>query len=47
MYTHISTDIALQLISDYLREKEEDCGHYEVDILIEALSIVMKDIIVT
>ena len=43
MYIYIRTDIALQILSEYLREKEKDFRHYNAHILIEALGIAMKN----
>ena len=46
MYTNIDTDVALETISNFLRKKEQDFGHYHATTLVAALELEMKNNII-
>ena len=43
MYTNIPTDIALELIADYLRQNENNYKHYHAETLIAAMELVFRN----
>lgn len=45
MYTNIKTEVALELIGNYLRENRDLLGECDVDALIDALHLVMNNMI--